>query len=209
LGCLKHFSNKENLTKHLEYCQSDETVKTKMRGKGSILEFKNHKHSMSVPIAVDADFECFSKPIQSCQNNPEKCFTNAYQRHERSGFCYYIVCSGKKLNPVLYTKQNENENVGKIFVKRIELVWSSEVKSVVMTEEDKIGFNNAKKCWICEKEFTEGHKSVRDHCHHSGQFRGAAHQKCNSSFRKPKFVPISFHNLSGYDAHLFVKKLGK
>ena len=119
------------------------------------------------------------------------------------------MCSGKKLKPVLYTKQNEN--VGKIFVKRIqkciELVWSSEMKSMVMTEEDKIDFNNATKCWICEKVLTEGHERVRDHCHCSGKFRGAAHQKCNSSFRKPKFVPISFHNLSGYDAHLFVKSL--
>jgi len=50
---------------------------------------------------------------------------------------------------------------------------------------------------------------VRDHCHFSGQFRGAAHNKCNLLFRKPKHVLVIFHNLSGYDSHLFIKNLGK
>jgi len=51
-------------------------------------------------------------------------------------------------------------------------------------------------------------KKVRDHCHFTGKYRGAAHQKCNALFRKPKFVPVKFHNkLSGYDAHLCVKNL--
>ena len=50
---------------------------------------------------------------------------------------------------------------------------------------------------------------MRDHCHFTGKFRGAAHNICNLQFKKPKFTPVFFHNLSGYDAHLFVKNLGK
>jgi len=50
-------------------------------------------------------------------------------------------------------------------------------------------------------------KKVRGHCHFTGKYRGAADQKCNALFRKPKFVPVKFHNLSGYDSHLFVKNL--
>jgi len=101
--------------------------------------------------------------------------------------------------------------VAEIFCKRlrneIEKVWSSEVKPMIMTEDDKIDFDNAKKCCICQKDFTEKDKKVRDHCHFTGKYRGAAHQKCNALFMKPKFVPVKFHNLSGYDAHLFVKNL--
>ena len=37
---------------------------------------------------------------------------------------------------------------------------------------------------------------------------GAAHQSCNLAFKEPSFIPIVFHNLSGYDAHLFIKQLG-
>ena len=48
----------------------------------------------------------------------------------------------------------------------------------------------------------------RDHCHITGKYCGAACDKCNLRMRVPKFVPILFHNLEGYDSHLFVKSLG-
>ena len=51
-------------------------------------------------------------------------------------------------------------------------------------------------------------KIVRDRCHLSGKFRGAAHEVCNLKYKVPKFFPVVFHNLSGYDSHLFIKTLG-
>ena len=74
-------------------------------------------------------------------------------------------------------------------------------------KEDKANFETFTNCWICRKDFEEGELRVCDHCHFTGKYRGAAHQTCNALFRKPKFVPLFFHNLSGYDAHLFVKNL--
>ena len=58
-----------------------------------------------------------------------------------------------------------------------------------------------------EKELSNV-KKVRDHCHFTGKFRGAAHNSCNLLCKAPKFFPVIFHNLSGYDAHLFIMKLG-
>ena len=77
---------------------------------------------------------------------------------------------------------------------------------MIFGEEEKKKFESAKTCWICEWPFeNSGEKKVRDHCHFSGKFRGAAHNSCNLLFRKPKFTPVFFHNLTGYDSHLFVK----
>ena len=42
-----------------------------------------------------------------------------------------------------------------------------------------------------------------------GFFRGAAHNNCNVKYRIPDHIPIVFHNLNGYDAHLFIKELVK
>ncbi|XP_065650921.1 uncharacterized protein LOC136079131 [Hydra vulgaris] len=38
-------------------------------------------------------------------------------------------------------------------------------------------------------------------------YRGAAHNSCNLKYKIPDFFPVLFHNLSGYDSHLFIKKL--
>ena len=38
-------------------------------------------------------------------------------------------------------------------------------------------------------------------------YRGAAHSLCNMQHKIPSYIPVVFHNLSGYDAHLFIKGL--
>ena len=48
---------------------------------------------------------------------------------------------------------------------------------------------------------------VRDHCHITGKFRGAAHKECNSKLRISRKLPIIFHNLEGYDGHLIFREL--
>ena len=35
---------------------------------------------------------------------------------------------------------------------------------------------------------------VRDHCHYTGKYRGAAHSKCNLQYKVPKEIPFVFHN---------------
>jgi len=211
--CLNHFPNEKALEKHEENCQNHEAIKIVLPENGSVLQFKNHKHSMRVPIVVYADFESFPKPIDSCQPDPNRSFTKACQKDEPSGFCFYVKCLDKYSEPILFTKTREEENVAGIFVdmleKETDRVWSSEVKEMIFSEDDRAKFEKAREFWICQKPFEVSDDKVRDHCHFSGQFRGAAHNKCNPLFRKPKHVPVIFHNLSGYDSHLFIKNLGK
>ena len=61
-------------------------------------------------------------------------------------------------------------------------------------------------CHICNDELCKDR--VRDHCHLSSKFRGAAHEICNLKYKISKFFPVVLHNLSGYDSHLFFKTLG-
>nr|CAI5825033.1 unnamed protein product [Callosobruchus analis] len=62
---------------------------------------------------------------------------------------------------------------------------------------------------ICEKPFLNSDKKVRDHDHlvPLNNYRGAAHEGCNISFKDNHTIPVILHNLSGYDAHFIIKDL--
>ena len=68
-------------------------------------------------------------------------------------------------------------------------------------------YKRLERCHICFKPFKEDKPKVRDHCHYTGHYRGPAHTKCNLQYKILSYIPIVFHNLSGYDAHLFIKEL--
>ena len=48
---------------------------------------------------------------------------------------------------------------------------------------------------------------VKDYCHVTGKFRGAAYNQCNLKLRRPRKLPIIFHNLQGYGGHIIFKEL--
>ena len=50
---------------------------------------------------------------------------------------------------------------------------------------------------------------VRDHCHFTGEFRGAAHNHCNRQYRKTFKIPVFFLNMKGYDGHILISNLAK
>ena len=79
-----------------------------------------------------------------------------------------------------------------------------------LTYESKREHKAAEKCDICRKGFNDQrNKKVRDHCHYTGEYRGATHNNWNLKYKIPDHIPIVFHNLSVYDAHLFIKELGR
>ena len=111
-----------------------------------------------------------------------------------------------------YTASTENEDVAPIFVnmqeENVKSIYKrfDKPKKIIFGAKEREEFGGATECWICHGEL--GGDRVRDHCHLTGKYRGAAHNKCNLHCRRPYFTPVLFHNLSGYDSHLFIKNLG-
>ena len=70
-------------------------------------------------------------------------------------------------------------------------------------------FQLSSNCWMCDELFDVGDEKVRDHCHITGKYRGAAHWSCNINLKLSKKNPVIFHNLRGYDSHFIIKEIGK
>ena len=214
LNCFSGFTTKEALNKHKEYCYNNECVKTIMPEPYTYLQFKNFPNSEKVPFVVYADFEALIKEMDNCNPDPNKSYTKKYQKHEPISFRHYIKCFDNNVcEPILrtYTREKqEDEDAMDVFIKWLEddvkAIANIKPKKMIFTEEDEKRFNESKLYWICKEPFKDN--KVRDHCHYTGRYRGPACNSCNLKYRKPKFIPVFFHNLSGYDSHLFIKKLG-
>ena len=73
--------NIENLSLH-----ASETVAVKMPARNTTLKFENHDKKLPIPFVVYADFECFTKPLSTCEPYPHDSYTYSYQNTSRLDF---------------------------------------------------------------------------------------------------------------------------
>ncbi|XP_046666612.1 uncharacterized protein LOC124358355 [Homalodisca vitripennis] len=214
--CLMHYGTEELLIKHKEDCSEHEAVKILTPKEGSTIQFKDFKHAMRVPFVAYADFECMLTPVASSSRDPDarSSYTEKYQKHEAVSFSYYFVYSdGDYKPPTTYF----GTDAAQVFVESImndareifQLYSRAAAVPMELTQDDLHAIANARQCHICGKSFNDPNDyEVRDHDHLTGKFRGMAHNSCNLNFKKPHFLPVFVHNLSGYDTHLFIKMFG-
>ena len=202
--CLNSFPRVESLEKHKEIC--GEFAAAKIELPGGKCFFKNWERMMHIPVVVYADFESILRP---CHED------NKTHEHIPCGFCFHLVSPFLQMEPVLKRAENETNQLPQDFIRelisRVKQAHLSLPKKemIPLSSEEWKKFHESEVCWLCKGKFGEKTFSkVRDHCHYTGKFRGAAHQSCNLKFKRPKFTPVFFHNLQNYDAHLFVRALG-
>ena len=213
--CLNLFNCEKSLNKHLEYCGEYEAVKIELPKKGTILKFINYHRGERVPFVIYVDTESLTEQIQSCDPDPEKSYTKKYQKHKIISFSYFIICFNDSVyKPVLRTYRGPDaaQKFVEMLEKDIKIITNIPEVDMIFGKEEKERYEKETKFWICEREFNDDgnikNVKVRDHCHFTGRYRGAAHNSCNLEYRKPNFTPVVIHNLAGYDSHLFVKELG-
>ena len=200
--CLNSFPRVESLEKHKEICGEFAAAKVELPG-GKCF-FKNWERMMHIPVVGYADFESILKPLRDKDKT---------HKHIPCGFCFHLVSPFLEMEPVLKRAENETNQLPQDFIRelisRVKKAHLSLPKKemIPLSPEEWRKFNESEVCWLCRGKFGEKPK-VRDHCHYTGKFRGAAHQSCNLKFQRPKFTPVFLHNLQNYDAHLFVRALG-
>ena len=180
-----------------------------------IIECNQGEKSIKLPFIIYADLECLLEKIITCHNNPEESSTTEINKHTSSGYSLFTHCSFDK------TKNKLDYYRGKDCMKKfckdlrehaIKIINYEKKKMIPLTIKKEVDHNKQKIFYICKKEFdtsNKKHYKVRDHCHYTGKYRGAAHNICNLRYKTLKEIPIVFHNVSTYDYHFIIKVLVK
>ena len=162
LNCMNGFGTDKILVAHQEVCLKRKPQNEVFPNPGETTKFKNYERLHDVPSSVYADFESFIKPIQHAEQDPSKSFTNKYQNHVPSGFCYVIKCMDKSVYPtktVLKTASHEGEDMGKLFVETLseDLRPIYEIlktpKPIIMTDSEKNQHKKSDSCYACGIKF--------------------------------------------------------
>ena len=79
-------------------------------------------------------------------------------------------------------------------------------KQKIFNEEDRLYHESNNTCHICSKTCIN---KVRDQFHETRKYRGPACRICNLRYKQQNFIPVMFHNGSGYDFNLLYSELFK
>lgn len=213
-GFVKRRNGSVNLEKHKPLCRNYGAQRIILPEEGdNIIKFRDFEKQQKAPFVIYADFESLNCSVQTCSNSPSTSSTEKITKHIVSGFSYKIISDYKKFSQVTYRGPDaaliflqkmmvEEKKIGKMLESKIP---------IKMNMMDTMVHNSSTHCYLCNKPFETEEDNlvkVRDHCHQTGNYRGAAHQICNLNLRTVKKIPVIFHNLTGYDAHIICQAIG-
>ena len=177
-----------------------------------ITKYNQGEKSIKLPFIIYADLECLLEKMSTCYNSSRESSTTEMNEHTPSSYSLFTHCSFDQ------TKNKLDYYRGKDCMKKFckdfrehgtKIINQEKKKMIPLTIKNEIDYNKQKICYICKKEFDKKNYKIRDHCHYTGKYRGAAHNICNLRYIIPKEIPIVFHNGSTYDYHFIIKELVK
>lgn len=191
-----------------------------------VIKFKHFHYAVPVPFIIYSDFESIlvqdvliksGGTVQDCKRHvPSSWAMRTVFNNDLIGGRDETVCS-------IYDRMKSDFGNGcvKTFIEellqeagRITRYILNGSEAIKMDQQDWLDYQRATRCYMCSEVFEPSVRNqvsknakVRDHCHITGKYRGAAHSICNTMAKNKSFIPVVFHNLSGYDLHLFIKDL--
>ena len=206
LQCDYNCSSQHVLDEHKLICTTDpdeSALPEEVFPKEDYYSYNNWKYKNRLPIVIYADFEAVNEILLPNEKN------HVYKQH--------AIATGIYIHsdyPEIYTSQYKAYYGVDVIEKFTQYIIDlhfffkdllTTTIPLTMKEGEEEAFKTAETCYYCNKPLKKDR--VKDHDHFNGNYRGAAHKKCNLSASKPTFVPMFFHNGGKYDIHLFFTKL--
>ncbi|KAB0800410.1 hypothetical protein PPYR_06150 [Photinus pyralis] len=208
--CLHYFNSQTKLSRHESDCKQMNKCRLEMPKPGTTVHFKDYQFKQTAPFIMYCDLECLVQDFHGDETRN----TLKYKEHIVCSIAYYLHCTFDNSLSKLEMKRGEDcinwfteqlVKIGGI----LQQYFDNPVPMKPLSDMEKLAFNAATHCHICEAPILEEQVKVKDHCHFSGQWRGASHQQCNLNYKTPHIIPLFFHNFSGYDSHFIIKNLAQ
>ena len=131
--------------------------------KNKILKFNQYMKSDKISYIIYADLECLIKKIDGCENNPENTLATKVGEHIPWGFWMstiwgfdhlenkYTLYRGRDCMKILCDSLKEHANNITSFEKK---------KMLPLTKKELTSHEDAKECYICEKEIQTKDKDI-------------------------------------------------
>ena len=228
--CMNCFSSTDALENHLDLCESEDFVKIEYPEEGTDVAFRSHEKQVMQGIIGACDFEASLRPISrkenaekyncaNCNNegNIKLCTHNTTDCHHQIPTSYsFMLCD--KSGQIIYSKtESDEQNVMEIFFKTLDYVEHNFFPLLQRHREktdykpnEELNFHKATHCYLCKEVFQQNVNSkykVRDHCHYSNEYLGAAHNSCNWRRTCERAIPIFIHNFKNYDSQFILQGL--
>ena len=215
LNCLHSFPTDNALKRYERLRDNNDYCRVEMPARiNKKLKYNNGEKSLKTPLLIYADLECLLIKQQSCQNNPNEFYTERKAMHEPCGYTLSLVSSldSKQKKCCFYR--------GKDCIKKfcsdlkelaIKIINYEEKEMIPLTDKENKFYEEQEKEFCYNKNDKKKFKiyKVRDHCHYTGKFIGAAHNISSLNYKVPQEIPVKIHNRSKYDYHFLTKELAE
>ena len=168
------------LTKHKKVCFSINGAQSVGLEKRTT-ELKIYFKKIPVPFKIYIDFECNLRNVEKYEGS----YSKKHQHHILCSSAYKLVCVDDKFTKAIVVFRGENAAYEFIKATLKEFKYCKKVmkkhfnKNLIISEKEEEQFHSSNICWICEKLIDNAGEKVRDHCHVTGNIRGAAHWSSN------------------------------
>jgi len=223
--CLLHFVSLDRLHVHVKDCADEKCAKIVLPKEQEFFAFKDYDAAQYCPLIMTLDLESILQDVSTCTPSTDHSFTNVTQIHVAVSFGAYLYSSlpvdqlpddiplgyhGELCETEEQLEQKFLMYLDKVTMSAAELF--SRYYPINMSDEDERLFQQAERCYVCYKPFTQPNDKVRDHFHSLPylNYRGAAHgTPCNIQMRRVNHISCYVHGLGNYDSHHLLQFLAK
>ena len=183
------YTTKNKLESHKKVCENHDYCCVEMPNEDDkILKYNHGEKSVKLPFIIYADLESLLEKMSTCYDSPEKSSTTKINKHAPSGYSLLTYCSFDETKNKL--SHDRGKNCMKIFCLDLRkhatkiINYEKKKEMIPLTKKEEKNHNKQKVCHICRKGFStddsdKKYQKVKDHCHYTGKYRGAAYDICN------------------------------